>query len=95
MTLRKKLLVGVATAAVATMGVGGPAFADHAHFVVITHPVSGERTCQYLAAGRSEPAANHPLHNNVHTGMPGTDAHGNDFDKEQNESLRCDVVRRK
>jgi hypothetical protein len=94
-TLRKKLVVGVATGAVSVIGLGGPAFADHAHFVVKTHPKSGEKTCQYVAAGRSEPAANHPLHNNVHMGQPGSDDHGNDFDKEANESARCDNVRRK
>jgi hypothetical protein len=94
-TLGKKLVVGVATGAVSVIGVGGTAFADHAHFVVITHPQSGETTCQYVAAGRSEPAANHPLHNNVHMGQPGSDAHGSDFDKVANETARCDNVRRK
>jgi hypothetical protein len=95
MTLRQKLVMGVVTAAVSVIGLGGTAFADHAHFVVITHPKSGETTCQYVAAGRSEPAPNHPLHNNVHMGQPGSDAHGSDFDKEANQSARCNNVRRK
>jgi hypothetical protein len=42
MTLRQKLVVGVATAAASVIGVGGTAFADHAHFVVKTHPQSGD-----------------------------------------------------
>ena len=93
MTIRKKLLAGVVTGAVALIAVGGTAFADHAHFVIITDPSTGETTCQYLAAGRSEPAKIHPLHTRVHTGTPGKDTHGTDFDKEANESSRCDTVR--
>ena len=95
MTLRKKLLAGVATTAVGVIGLGGPAFADHAHFVVITHPKTGVTTCQYLAGGGSESGAVHPLHNKVHTGTPGSDARGTDFDKDANEAQRCDVVRGK
>ena len=93
MTLRKKLLAGVATAAVGMIGMGRTAAADHAHFVVITDPNSGETRCQYVAAGRSEPAPGHPLHHRVHLGTPGSDAHGTDFDKSANESLRCDSAR--
>lgn len=94
MILRRKFLIGLATAAAGTIGLGGTAHADHAHFVIITHPVTGETTCQYLAGGRSEPASNHPLHTLVHTGTPGNDDHGTDFDKEINESSRgCDTVR--
>ncbi len=70
---------------------GGTSFADHAHFVIITDPSTGETTCQYLAAGRSEPARTHPLHTRVHTGTPGEDRHGTDFDKEAKESSRCDT----
>lgn len=95
MTLKQKLLAGVATTAVGVIGLGGPAFATHAHFVVITHPKTGVTTCQYLAAGQSEPAPGHPLHNKVHTGTPGTDERGTDFDKDANEEDRCDVVRGK
>lgn len=94
MNLRKRLFVVTAAAAV-LLTMGGTAFADHAHFVVITDPRSGETTCQYLANGESEPAPNHPLHNNVHLGQPGSDDHGTDFDKDANEAARCDNVRGK
>lgn len=93
MTIRKKLLISVVTGAVALIAMGGTAFADHAHFVIITDPSTGETTCQYLAAGQSEPARTHPLHTRVHTGTPGGDEHGTDFDKEANEWARCDTVR--
>ena len=93
MMLRRKLLAGVAAAAVGMVGMGGTANADHAHFVVITDPNSGETVCQYLAAGRSEPAPGHPLHHRVHLGTPGSDTHGTDIDKSANESRRCDSVR--
>jgi hypothetical protein len=95
MTRNRKLLVAVAASAASVIGMGGPAFADHSHFVVITHPVTGERTCQYLAAGQSEAAAVHPLHTKVHMGTPGSDERGNDVDKDANETRRCDTVRRK
>jgi hypothetical protein len=88
-----RLLVGIATAAIGVITTGGTAFADHAHFVVITDPRTGDTTCQYLANGTSEPAANHPLHTLVHLGTPGTDAHGTDVDKSANEADRCDTVR--
>ncbi len=52
--LRRKLLAGVAAAAVGMVGMGGTANADHAHFVVITDPNSGETVCQtWPPAGRS------------------------------------------
>ena len=93
MVLRRKILAGVATAAVGVIGMAGTAGADHAHFVVITDPNTGDTTCQYVAAGRSEPAPGHPLHHRVHLGTPGSDTHGTDFDKSANESGRCDSVR--
>ena len=43
----------------------------------------------------SESGAVHPLHNKVHTGTPGSDDRGTDFDKDANEGLRCQVVRGK
>jgi hypothetical protein len=95
MTRNRKLLVALAASAASVIGLGGPAFADHSHFVVITHPRTGVTTCQYLAAGGSEAAAVHPLHNKVHMGTPGSDERGNDVDKDANETRRCDVVRRK
>lgn len=90
---KKKLVVGLGIAAASVLTMGGTAAADHSHFVVITHPVTGVRTCQYLAHGTSEPAPNHPLHNLVHLGTPGGDDHGTDVDKGANQAARCDIAR--
>ncbi len=89
----KKFLLGIATAVIASIPMTATAWADHAHFVVITEPRTGTTTCQYLAAGHSEPAPEHPLHELVHLGSPGTDGHGTDVDKSANEANRCGVVR--
>ena len=79
-----------ATAAVIGAGMisAGPAAADHAHFIY--QPANGNHpaTCRYLAAGQTEKAADdpggHAFHAHVHTGQPGSDAHGTDFDRETN-----------
>ena len=92
MSRRWKLVGAVATVVTTMVGASGTAFANHGHFVVITNPRTGETTCQYLAGGGSEPAPNHPLHTLVHKGTPGTDDHGTDIDKADNESLRCNKV---
>lgn len=89
---KKRLVAGLGITLASVFATGGTAAANHAHFVVITHPVTGVRTCQYLAHGTSEPAAKHPLHNRVHLGAPGSDDHGTDVDKDT-EAADCDVVR--
>lgn len=79
----------VAAAAVTTLGLAaGPAAADHAHFIF--QPAHGEHpaTCRYIAAGQTQKAADdpggHAFHEHVHTGRPGTDNRGTDFDKASN-----------
>lgn len=96
----KKLLIAPITAACAVALMTGTAGADHDHFVVIENPASGATTCQYVGQGQtdiSDPAhgGHHRIHDNVHTGTPGTDGRGTTFDKEANQDAHgCDVVRR-
>ena len=87
-------VAGVLTAIV--LGTAGAAFAGHAHFV-IREDRSGTTYCQYVASGQtsiSDPSHGgyHRFHENVHVGKPGSDTHGNDFDKASNEAARCDIV---
>ena len=84
----RRLVFGIATV-VAGLGLSaGPATASHSHFVY--QPAHGNHpaTCRYIAGGQTEKAPDEPgghaFHNNVHTGQPGSDDHGTDFDKEIN-----------
>ncbi len=69
----------------ALMALGAPAHAGHAHFVHI----EATNTCQYVGHGQTSTAdpdhgGYHRIHDNVHTGAPGTDGRGNTFDKSDN-----------
>lgn len=96
----KKLLIAPATAVCALALLTGSAAAGHDHFVVIENPASGTTTCQYIGQGQtdiSDPAHGgfHRIHDNVHTGTPGTDGRGTTFDKEANQASHdCAIVRR-
>ena len=96
----KKLFIGALTGVVALAMSVAPAGAGHDHFVIIDNPAHGTRTCQYIGSGQTSISDDghggyHRIHDNVHTGQPGTDSHGTDFDKASNLSLHdCDVVRR-
>lgn len=76
-------------AVVAGLGIGaGPAAASHSHFIY--QPANGDHpaTCRYVAAGQTDKEVDEPgghaFHDHVHTGQPGSDDHGTDFDKESN-----------
>ena len=63
-----------------------PALAGHGHFVVI----EATGTCQYIGHGQTSIAdadhgGHHRIHDNVHTGTPGTDGRGTTFDKASNQ----------
>lgn len=84
----RQIMIGVATtAAVMSLGVG-VANADHSHFIY--QPAHGNHgaTCRYIAAGQTSKAetdpGGHSFHAHVHTGRPGSDDKGTDFDKESN-----------
>ena len=100
MTLRNKLGAGIAAAAFGVLAMGGTASAGHAHFVVIENPATGETTCQYIGSGQTsideiDHGGFHKIHDNVHTGTPGTDGRGTTFDKESNQgNYDCDTVRK-
>lgn len=74
----------------------GTASATHDHFVVRTDQ-DGVRHCRYIAEGQTSKGPGEPgyhvFHDHVHTGQPGSDDHGTDFDKFENEGARCDTVR--
>jgi len=59
---------------------------------------SGETHCRYIAQGQTskstEDPGGHKFHDNVHIGQPGSDEHGTDFDKSDNED-RCNTVEEK
>lgn len=96
----KKLFIGTLTGAAALAMSVAPASAGHEHFAIIDNPANGTRTCQYIGSGQTSISDTghggyHRIHYNVHTGRPGTDDHGTDFDKDANLSLHdCDVIRR-
>lgn len=98
--MRNKLIAGVVSAACATILMTGTASAGHRHFVVIENPATGMTTCQYVGHGQTAISAPqhggyHRIHDNVHTGTPGTDDRGTTFDKEANQGNHdCDLVRR-
>lgn len=73
--------------------------AHHSHYVIIDNPATGHRTCQYVGHGQTSidgahHGGHHRIHDNVHTGTPGTDDHGTGFDKDSNlDASDCDSVR--
>ena len=93
--MKKILTAGIIVAAV-SIGGTAPALADHGHFVV-REDRNGETQCRYIAEGQTSKGADdpggHAFHEHVHTGQPGSDDHGTDFDKSDNEG-RCDTVQR-
>lgn len=84
----RRLTVGIATGMLMLGLSAAPAAADHAHFIY--QPAQGNHpaTCRYIAAGQTQKAADEPgghaFHERVHTGRPGSDDRGTDFDKETN-----------
>jgi hypothetical protein len=89
MNVSSRRLAFAIAAALAGLGLSaGPATASHAHF--IHQPAHGNHaeTCRYIAAGQTEKAPDEPgghaFHQKVHTGQPGSDDHGTDFDKQDN-----------
>lgn len=91
----KKTLVGLALAGAMSVGMTGTSSADHSHYVIRVDQ-DGVRHCRYIAEGQTsklldEPGG-HVFHFKVHTGQPGSDAHGTDFDRDINEAARCDTV---
>lgn len=94
MNSRKSLAAAVIAGGIfaASAGVAG---ADHGHFVV-REDRDGHRHCRYIAHGQTSKEADEPgghkFHDNVHTGRPGSDDRGTDFDKSANEEERCDTV---
>ncbi len=96
----KRPFIGALTGIAALALSVAPASAGHDHFVIIDNPANGTRTCQYIGSGQtriSDPGHGgyHRIHDNVHTGQPGTDSHGTAFDKGSNLSRHaCDVIRR-
>lgn len=89
-----KTLAAAAIVAGLTAGAAGPALAAHGHFVLRVDR-DGQTHCRYIAQGQTEkelgdPGA-HQFHDHVHTGQPGSDDHGTDFDKSLYEG-RCDTV---
>lgn len=102
MHIKTKVAAGVGGAVFALLGMSGTAAADHAHFVVIENPATGETTCQYFGSGQTEipdgegHGGAHKIHDNVHRGQPGTDLHGTSFDRDDNEArYECATVRRR
>lgn len=94
MKLTKALTAG-ALAGGLLLASTGVASADHGHYV-IREDRDGQTHCHYIAEGQTSKQADdpggHKFHDNVHSGQPGTDDHGTDFDKSANEEDRCDTV---
>ena len=86
-TIRRSAMASAAVAAALTLGTGTAA-ASHAHFIYQHGHGNHPATCRYIAAGQTDkpPGApgGHAFHAHVHTGQPGSDDHGTDFDKESN-----------
>lgn len=84
----RRSVFAVASAVTALGLSAGPAAASHAHFIYQPAHGNHPETCRYIAAGQTEKAPDEPgghaFHVNVHTGQPGADEHGTDFDKESN-----------
>lgn len=94
MKLTKSLTAGALAAGVllASADIVG---AEHGHYV-IREDRDGQTHCRYIADGQTSKDADdpggHAFHDHVHTGQPGSDDHGTDFDKSANEQDRCDTV---
>lgn len=93
----RRLSVAIATALVVLGLSAAPAAADHAHFIYQPGHGNHPATCRYIAAGQTQKAAaepgGHAFHEHVHTGRPGSDDRGTDFDKESNyANYVCDWV---
>lgn len=101
-----KTIAAAAIVAGVTAGAAGTALADHGHFVV-REARDGTTLCRYIADGQTSKTADEPgghaFHDQVHSGQPGGDDHGNDFDKEGREDDwiddegvsqegRCDIM---
>ena len=76
----------VAATVVAAMSFStGTASASHDHFIYQPGHGNHPATCRWIAAGQTNKAADdpggHKFHAHVHTGQPGSDAHGTDFDR--------------
>lgn len=99
MKIKTRCAVGVGAGILALVSMGGAASAGHAHFVVIENPATGTTTCQYIGSGQTsisdhDHGGYHKIHDNVHTGRPGTDSRGTAFDKQSNQAnYDCDIVR--
>lgn len=97
--MRPKLILGAVVVTGALSLAAGPAAAGHGHFVVIDNPGTGTTTCQYVGHGQTsiddaDHGGRHRIHDNVHTGQPGTDGRGTTFDKHDHLGNHdCDVVR--
>lgn len=86
---KRKGAVAVATvAAVMSLGLG-TADASHEHFIYQPEHGNHPATCRWIADGQTSKApgepGGHAFHNHVHTGQPGVDDRGTDFDKAGNE----------
>ena len=87
----RRLTVGIGVVGIALASGAGVAAAEHAHFVY--QPANGahEATCRYIAEGQTSKTADdpggHAFHVHVHTGQPGVDANGTDFDRDINAGL--------
>jgi hypothetical protein len=101
---RPRLAIASLTVAAAIGLSAGTAAADHAHFIVQPEHGAHPATCRYIAQGQTSKQGSlpgdttdqggHSFHDHVHTGQPGTDAHGTDFDKSANagDYGDCDFV---
>ena len=88
----KKVLAGAVVAGGMLVASTGTAFSEHDHFV-LREDRDGTTQCRYIAEGQTAKGADEPgghaFHDNVHTGQPGSDDQGTDFDKSDNAD-RCD-----
>lgn len=92
-----RLALAAATFTAATLLAAQPAGADHAHFIYQPEKGNHAATCRHIAAGQTEKAADdpggHAFHEHVHTGQPGSDGNGTDFDKDSNAgNYECTFV---
>lgn len=91
----KRILAGFAMAGAMSIALTGTSSATHSHYVIRVDQ-DGVRHCLYIAEGQTSKALGEPgghvFHLKVHTGQPGMDDHGTDFDRDINEAARCDVV---
>lgn len=90
----KKILSATAMAAALVATSAGAAAASHDHYIS-REDRNGQTHCRYIAEGQTSKEADegggHQFHDHVHTGQPGSDDHGNDFNK-SSEVAECDTV---